>query len=155
MAKEKSSRHFLIDPEMLDKRAPVPTSIEVLEQGMPSEVREKLGFIGAMLAGDSWIHLFKKERKWLGVALMEIANGMDANKALRIKGRKNAAFKSLHEERSIIWQMQSMQEQGASKELAYRVIALARCHSRNNYPQEDEISAEAEKLKKRFARRKS
>ena len=128
---------------------------EALEKGTPEDMRRTFGYMGAMLAGDCYVHMFKSEREWLGYALMRIAAGEDANTVLRLKGRKNAVFRSFREERLLQYQYDQLLEQGASAAEAVRFIAHYRCCVRNQQrqPSEEEIDAERERLKKHLSGR--
>lgn len=103
-----------------------PLSIrELLEKGSAAEVREQLCSIGSVLLAG--LPLSKAEADWLGHALVKISFGKeDANKALRVKERKNAAMPSLRSRRDLAFTLSDLARQGVKGERAFLLIADAR-----------------------------
>ena len=66
----------------------IPTINDELTEGTVVEVREHLRSIGERLKWGNVELLMPAEYTWLGKALIAIAGGVDANKALRVKGKK-------------------------------------------------------------------
>ncbi len=122
---------------------------QLLNEGMPSDVRQRLGSIaGVILAGQP---LSMTEREFIGRALLGISNGGDPAQALRLKERKNAPFKSVLDLLNLHHQIVDLRRQGASQQKALTLIASFKMSEDSpTTPVPNEVAAKADQLKKAY-----